>query len=211
MSSTASPAESTAPIGAALHWTQTLREQIVRRRIAASLVIFTAMIVADIFLFGVLPRDVFNLADPFVAVGLLLLVTGLATRSWAAGVLHKHKRLTVNGPYSLVRNPLYFGSFLMMFGFALLIDSWWSAPIILGPVAFIYLVQIRHEEKALFRMFGDEWTKYEASTPRFLPRLALPTRSDWSFSQWLYNREWQAIAASIIAVAGLRAWLTFGT
>lgn len=208
MSSTASPAEPVASLRAAPSWFQDFRAQVVRRRIAASIVIFTAVIVTDIFLLGILPRDVFNLTDPFVVLGLVSLIVGLATRSWSAGVLHKVAKLSTDGPYSLVRNPLYFGSFLMMFGFGLLIDDWWSAPILLVVVGFIYAVQIRAEEKALQQIFGDQWTQYTATTPRMIPRLKLPTRGGWSLAQWLHNREWEAIAASALAIGGLKAWLT---
>jgi protein-S-isoprenylcysteine O-methyltransferase Ste14 len=206
MSSTASPAESAATFRAA-SWFHDFRAQIVRRRIAASIVIFGSVIAADIFLLGILPRDVFNLTDPFVVLGLVSLLIGLATRSWSAGVLHKVSRLSTDGPYSLVRNPLYFGSFLMMFGFGLLIDDWWSAPIILVVVGFIYAVQIRFEERALLHIYGEQWTNYAATTPRMVPRLALPTRGGWSYKQWLHNREWQAIAASALAIVALRGWL----
>jgi len=206
MSSTASSAEPATPWSAA-SWFQDLRAQIVRRRIAASIVIFTSIIVADIFLLGILPRDVFNLSDPFVVLGLVSLIVGLATRSWSAGVLHKVQKLSTDGPYSLVRNPLYFGSFLMMLGFGLLIDDWWSAPIILVVVGFIYAVQIRAEERALLEIFGEQWTRYEATTPRMIPRLRLPTRGGWSLAQWLHNREWEAMAASAVAIVGLKVWL----
>ena len=206
MSSTASPAEPAATFSAA-SWFHDFRAQVVRRRIAASIVIFSSIVAADIFLFGILPRDVFDLTDPFVWIGLTSLIVGLATRSWSAGVLHKVARLSTDGPYSLVRNPLYLGSFLMMVGFGLLIDDWWSAPIILLVVGFIYSVQIRAEEKALLEIFGDEWRKYVARTPRMIPRLALPTRGGWSFSQWLHNREWEAMAASALAIVGLKVWL----
>ena len=207
MSSTASPAEPATTFRAASSWFQDFRAQVVRRRIAASIVIFTSIIAADIFLLGILPRDVFNLSDPFVVLGLTALVIGLATRSWSAGVLHKVEKLSTDGPYSLVRNPLYFGSFLMMIGFGLLIDDWWSAPIILLVVGFIYAVQIRAEEKTLLHIFGEQWTNYEATTPRMIPRLRLPTRGGWSLAQWLHNREWEAMAASALAIGGLKVWL----
>ncbi len=207
MSSTASPAEPAAPFRSLSSWFQDFRAQVVRRRIAASIVIFTSVIVADIFLLGILPRDVFDLTDPFVVLGYISLAIGLATRSWSAGVLHKVSKLSTDGPYSLVRNPLYFGSFLMMFGFGLLIDDWWSAPIILVVVGFIYAVQIRSEEKALLEIFGEQWQQYTATTPRMIPRLRLPTPGGWSLAQWLHNREWEAGVASVLAIVGLKLWL----
>ena len=40
-------------------------------------------------------------------------ILGCLLRSWAAGYLFKGKRVAVGGPYALIRNPLYVGSFVL--------------------------------------------------------------------------------------------------
>ncbi|MGH8104132.1 MAG: methyltransferase family protein, partial [bacterium] len=44
--------------------------------------------------------------------GAPLIVGGAALRIWAAGTIKKQQTLAQEGPYALMRHPLYFGSFL---------------------------------------------------------------------------------------------------
>ena len=74
----------------------------------------------------------FNLNQFGSVLGTGMALAGLAIRSWAAGTLHKMKELTRSGPYAMVRNPLYVGSFFMMFGFCALIADAHTIWIIAG-------------------------------------------------------------------------------
>jgi protein-S-isoprenylcysteine O-methyltransferase Ste14 len=145
-------------------------------------------------------------ADPLVALGLALLLGGLCIRSWAAGTLHKNRQLTTTGPYSLVRNPLYAGSFLMMAAFCLLLNDPQTLWVVIGPVAFMYWLAVRYEEQTMARMFPADWPAYRASVPAFIPRRLVPTGAGWSLVQWRKNREFQAWAGSLVALAGLAVW-----
>ncbi len=44
---------------------------------------------------------------------------GVWLRAYAAGYVRKNAELTFTGPYAYTRNPLYLGSMLIAFGFAL--------------------------------------------------------------------------------------------
>lgn len=156
---------------------------------------------------GVRPRDVTNLRDPSVALGLLLVIGGLAVRSWAAGTLNKCSEVTAAGPYSVIRNPLYFGSFLMMFGFCLLIAESLYVWFVLVPLAGVYLLKVLHEEAQLSAMFPEQWRSYAARVPRFLPR-RIPTDyfSAWRRTQWTYNREYNAVMAAAAGLVALKLW-----
>jgi protein-S-isoprenylcysteine O-methyltransferase Ste14 len=178
---------------------------LIRRRILISGILFGAMIVAD-FLGGRKPHDVFNLADPVSVIGVVLVAAGLGLRSWAAGVLHKNSELTTTGPYGLLRNPLYAGSFLMMFGFCTLIGDPINFLLVLGPVLAIYVVKVRQEERQLSGRFPQAWAEYAKGTPRFLPRPRRVGLAEWQFSQWVHHREYQAFAATIAALAALKIW-----
>src|SRR5262245_47766090 len=101
-------------------WLSALAEFFDRRRIVLSSAIFIGLIGEDV-LTGVKPHDPTDLADPFTVIGLLLVVGGVALRTWAAGTLKKNQALTMTGPYRIIRNPLYVGSFLMALGFCTLI------------------------------------------------------------------------------------------
>src|SRR5262245_25527256 len=96
----------------------------VRRRVAISLAVFAGLIGLDLFVIHSRPRNFFDVFDPLAVVALLFVVVGLMIRSWAAGTLRKQKELATTGPYAWVRHPLYFGSFLMMVGFGVLINDW---------------------------------------------------------------------------------------
>src|SRR4051812_44106105 len=89
---------------------QRLISLLVSRRVPISVMLFTALVLLDLFVIGTRPRDVLNLADPIAALALLLIVAGLFVRSWAAGTLRKRRELATTGPYAWIRHPLYFGS-----------------------------------------------------------------------------------------------------
>jgi protein-S-isoprenylcysteine O-methyltransferase Ste14 len=183
---------------------------IIRRRIFLSFVLFTVLIADDVWR-GVRPHDVFDLYDPVSVAGVLLVVIGLALRSWAVGILRKDKELTTNGPYRLVRNPLYLGSFLMMFGFCALINDLRNFLFVLGPVLLLYIVKVRNEERWLSKLFPAQFAQYARQTPRFLPRLARTDMlAQWSTSQWLRSREYQAVTAALVALVAIKVWQTLG-
>lgn len=188
-------------------WLSWIGYFLTKRRIAISLVLFTTLVLLDLFVFKVKPRNLLNFSDPLVVLGEVLVVLGVAIRSWAAGTLHKLKTVTRSGPYALVRNPLYVGSFLMMFGFCALMQEAHTIWVILGPLAFMYWLKVRQEEVWLSSMFEKEWEDYIKTTPRFIPcRFALPSAEGFSWSQWAKHREWQAPVASALALIGMQIW-----
>jgi protein-S-isoprenylcysteine O-methyltransferase Ste14 len=181
-------------------------EFLIRRRILISAILFGLLIGYSVA-YGPKPHDLVDYRDPLSILGGLLVVVGLALRSWAAGILRKNAELATTGPYALIRNPLYAGSFLMMFGFCTLIGNPLSFAIILGPVLVIYIVKVRHEEILLSSRFSHQWAEYARRTPRFLPRLRrVDLKADWHFSQWLRHREYQALVASLVALAAIEVW-----
>ena len=184
----------------------TIAEFLIRRRILISAVLFAILIAQDVA-YGPKPHDLTNFRDPFSVLGVTLVVIGLGLRSWSAGILRKNAELTMTGPYGLIRNPLYLGSFLMMFGFCALIADPTNFLFILGPILVIYVVKVRQEEKLLAERFPEQWAVYSKTTPRFVPGLRMPNLSaEWSLSQWLRHREYQAVLASILALAAFKAW-----
>ena len=80
------------------------------------------------------------------------------------------KKLVIMGPYRYVRNPMITGAILILLGEAVLFNSW---PLFLWTILFlagkmVYLPRI--EEKELIRRFGDPYTVYMNSVPRWIPR-----------------------------------------
>ena len=79
--------------------------------------------------------------------------------------------LNTTGMYSLVRNPLYLGNFLVGLGVSLFLRAWWM-PVIYSLVFVLYYERIIFAEEMFLRQkFGDAYASWAASTPMLLPRL----------------------------------------
>jgi protein-S-isoprenylcysteine O-methyltransferase Ste14 len=185
---------------------------LVVQRVTISLFVFSLLLAKDIAT-GAKPHDTWNLHDPFALGGMALVIAGLAIRSWAAGVIKKTKVLATSGPYLMCRHPLYLGSLLMMLGFCILASNLFDACIVFGPVLSIYILTMRREERRLAERHGEAWRQYANSAPRLLPYrlftdLFSIVRTDWSFAQWLNNREYNAAVTTIVALACLHFWGT---
>ncbi|QDV27709.1 methyltransferase family protein [Aureliella helgolandensis] len=182
----------------------TLRNLIVRRRIAISLIGFGSLVAYNLAWRGTIPFSPFDLANPWVITAWAMLIIGLAIRSWSAGTLNKSRELTTTGPYSMCRNPLYVGSFLMMFAFCLLCKDLPTLLFVAGPMLWLYWQQVRFEETRLNNLFPDQWPAYTRSTPRFVPR-SLPRKplESWALSWWMTNREYQALTGVTLGLLGI--------
>lgn len=136
----------------------------------------------------------------FLIPSLILVTIGELIRIWAAGNLHKEKILTTGGPYRLIRNPLYLGSFLIAIGFGLVSGSIWVWILIFAYFVLVYIPVIKYEEKILREKFS-EYPAYAEKIPAFHPTIfPYPTSTtQFSFSQAWRNREYNAVLG-IIAV-----------
>ena len=80
-------------------------------------------------------------------------------------------QLNTTGLYSVVRNPLYVGNFLMWLGIAMLTMNLWFI------ISFILLFWVYYEriifaeEQFLTNKFGSVYTDWADKTPCFIPRL----------------------------------------
>ncbi len=181
-------------------------EFVVRRRVRLTVILFTLLLAEDVWS-NTDPLNLTNLADYKVLLGLGLVFSGLGLRSWAAGTLHKRTELTKSGPYGLMRHPLYIGSFMMMLGFCQLIDDPENILFVIGPVLALYIYRAIQEERFLASRFPDQWEDFSRKVPRFIPR-RLPTNafSTWQLSQWINNREYQAVGAAILGLIAIQIW-----
>jgi protein-S-isoprenylcysteine O-methyltransferase Ste14 len=179
---------------------------LVRYRVRITIVVFIAQIAEDV-LSGTRPHSLFHINDLKAMLGLTVILSGLALRSWAAGILHKATVLTTSGPYALIRHPLYVGSFMMMIGFCILIDDVENIWFVLGPFAFIFVISLLKEERVLSKKFGPQWQDYSGKVPRFLPyRMSKNAFAPWNGQQWLNNREYNAVAATMLGLIAVQAW-----
>jgi protein-S-isoprenylcysteine O-methyltransferase Ste14 len=183
----------------------------VSRRVPISLALFAGLILLDILVFRSRPRDVLAVNSPLVLLSLGFVLAGLLVRTWAAGTLRKQQQLATTGPYALVRHPLYFGSFLLMVGFGTLVQDPISLWVVAGPVAVLYWLAIRSEERKLAKLFPHEWQAYASHTPRFIPyRPQAVQFQNWSLAQWLKNSEHRAWFGAALALLGIKLWQLYG-
>jgi protein-S-isoprenylcysteine O-methyltransferase Ste14 len=168
-------------------------------RILISQIAFWLMVVVN-FVIRKIPVEPFDTA--LGMAGIVLLVLGALTRSWAAGYIRKAQTLATTGPYALSRNPLYLGAAFMLAGIICLLPDVLTAIVMYGIFFGVYYTTIRSEEEFLRARFGQEWDDYAFNTSRFFPfrfgRLRAAFESGWSFRQWMQNRGWGIYAGIIV-------------
>ena len=119
------------------------------------------------------------LAKPVILsywIGLFIVLSGEAIRTWAAGCIEKDKTLAKSGPYRLVRSPLYLGSFFIGLGVAIISCSPSFLLIFILLFLSVYLPTIFREEKFLAEKFTDDYLNYQKTVPPFFPLLPPPLR-----------------------------------
>jgi steroid 5-alpha reductase family enzyme len=106
-----------------------------------------------------------------ILIGVPIILVGEFFRTLSSGYLEKNASISIGGPYSITRNPLYVGNFLIGLGFVIVANRPILLPFFLFLFGFIYHATIEEEEKNLHKRYGDVFLSYKASVPRFFPRL----------------------------------------
>jgi protein-S-isoprenylcysteine O-methyltransferase Ste14 len=145
-----------------------------------------------------------------LAAGVPLAVCGAAVRAWASGHLRKNAELATGGPYAHTRNPLYFGSFVMALGCAVAGGSGWLGLLLVGLFLAVYAPVMRAEAAHVAQLFGEDYGRYAAEVPLFVPRLTPYRAGDArGFDRGLYlrHREYRALGglALILGILALKA------
>jgi protein-S-isoprenylcysteine O-methyltransferase Ste14 len=153
------------------------------------------------------------------AVCIAVSMAGLALRAYTVGPAaagtsgrvtraQEARTLNVTGSYSVVRNPLYLGNFLMWLGIAMFTHRWETVLIFVLAFWLYYERIVVAEESFLDRRFGEQFRRWAAVTPAFVPRLAAFRRPELPFSWRLVLRREHSgffavfAAMSLLEVAG---------
>ena len=88
--------------------------------------------------------------------------------SYIAGI--KNEVLVMEGPYSVMRNPLYAFNFLGAVGLGFVVENPLVAALLAAGFAIFYPSVVRHEEARMAEFFGESYARYCEATPRWLPR-----------------------------------------
>lgn len=108
-------------------------------------------------------------------VGFVLIVVCILGRTWSSLYIggRKIEELVQTGPYSVMRNPLYFFSILGAAGVGAQSGSALIA-LICGVIALIvFRVVVGQEEKVLLERYGDIYRTFMTRVPRFFPKPSL--------------------------------------
>lgn len=137
--------------------------------------------------------------------------SGIAVRSLTIGTTPSHTsgrntkeqvadHLNVTGMYSMTRNPLYFGNFLMVLGVMIFLRVWWIPLIYILFFTLYYERIIFAEEIYLRQKFGKEYLDWAFKTPAFIPRISLWRATAVPFS-WkkVLRREYHGMLAVVLA------------
>jgi len=123
----------------------------------------------------------FAVSVPFsVIIGGILIVVGLGFGIIALGLFRKARTtfhpevpgrttaLVTDGVYAITRNPMYVGMALILFGIAVGYGSVIGVLLVLVFIGVLTAVQIVPEERALERLFGNEYLIYKHRVARWL-------------------------------------------
>ena len=121
-----------------------------------------------------------------VLIGLPLAFIGMLVRLHASGYVLKNKELAQDGPYALMRHPLYTGNIALVTGFALAGSTYWALPLALLFFWFYYPAAIEYEDRKLSGIFAAQWQQWATQTPALIPRLSrldAAMKGSWSFAR----------------------------
>jgi len=149
------------------HITQTYR--ITATRIFGTLIVFLVLFSRTSWKLGFASSVIIDL----IAFAFILIAT--FGRLWALAYIsgNKTSKLIMDGPYSMVRNPLYLFSLIGAIGIGLVSDNVIVLTLIVIMFAFYYPFVIRGEEKRLRKIHGKDFEEYRQNTPMFIPKPSL--------------------------------------
>jgi protein-S-isoprenylcysteine O-methyltransferase Ste14 len=144
------------------------------------------------------------LAEPSpvsVAVGFFFIIAGMFFRAWASGYIDKDKELATNGPFSLTRNPLYFGNFILGLGIAIAGNNGYSYAIFFGfyLLFFPFLMVLEHQR--LKKQFGKKYEEYARKSHSFFPKIKRIKKGEYNISYYMKNKEYRVLYFSLFVIA----------
>ncbi len=108
--------------------------------------------------------------------GYFFILVGVGIRIFCSIYIggQKNEAVMTDGPFSVVRNPLYCGSLIAAIGIGLQTTSLILTAAIIMTFVLYYSIIIKKEEIFLEGKFGLDYQQYKQHVPRWIP----------AFSQW---------------------------
>lgn len=135
--------------------------------------------------------------------GFLLMMIGMFFRAWSSGYINKDRELATKGPYSLTRNPLYFGSLVLGTGIAVASNNKITYLIfaIYYFTFFTFLIAI--ERKRMRKRFGQQYEDWAQESNLFFPKIKKIGKRDFNIAFYMKNREYRVLYFSLFITAVL--------
>ncbi len=115
-----------------------------------------------------------------MVLGFIVAALGEAVRVWSVGYAGSETRTTsgvggsnlvTQGPYAIIRNPLYWGNIMIYAGVGIMSNALFPWLVIIAFLYFVfqYYAIILNEEEYLRNTYKDEFETYCSHVKRFLP------------------------------------------
>jgi S-adenosylmethionine-diacylglycerol 3-amino-3-carboxypropyl transferase len=150
----------------------------------------------------------------YIFVGILVMIASLI-RMWAGSILTsgtvmafkiQNSKLSISGPYNLVRNPIYFADLIAFTGLSLCLR-----PVgLLIPVLIClhYYQLIAYEEERLISKFGRTYGEYVRTVPSLFPGIKqikrlfkAPVNFDLTYDGFRHNAQYILFVPGLIVAA----------
>jgi len=149
--------------------------------------------------------EVFGIA--FILLGQVIRVSA---RGYKSERSDNGRVLIQDGPYALVRHPMYLGIFFIGIGIVLMLFKWWVVSIFLFVFIMRYILLIFKEEKKLLAIFPKVYQSYQQRVPRIMPACKMLLQKEISEYlplklNWLY-KEIGSILTVLFLTLLLESW-----
>ena len=113
--------------------------------------------------------------------------------------------LVTDGPYAVLRNPLYVGNWLLWTGFTIWSALLWMLPIVWIIFAVQYGAITRWEEERLQLHFGSSYAAYTRTVPRWRPRWsawsqALTSAASHPWREVVFSERGTLLAVTVMSI-----------
>jgi len=152
----------------------------IKRKDDVSYLLINASMFVSIFIaFAFASSGIARLPSWVFYSGIVLMVFGISLRQWSIAVLGRFfssivaiqegQKVVENGPYRLVRHPAYTGTFLILAGVGLALQSWGAILLLALMFGLAFGYRMYLEEGVLISELGDEYIQYSKRTKRLIP------------------------------------------